>query len=285
MRRAWPILRDYTLITVGALLAALAVDFFLAPNNVVTGGITGSAMLLHTFFGTPIGLLTLLANIPLFVIGFRSLGGLVFGIRTLYATVVMSLAIDLLMPYARPVTGDPLLYTLYGGLLDGLGVGLVFRARGTTGGIDIIARLIERRTGIQPGRSMLGMNILVFAAAFFGYGPEKALYALLTSFVGSLALDYTLGAGTGARQALIVTAQPDAITHALLYDLNRGVTVLEGHGGFTGTARGVLLCVVGRAEISFLKAIVAQADPHAFVIIGEANEVIGEGFRPHPPPK
>jgi uncharacterized membrane-anchored protein YitT (DUF2179 family) len=285
MKRLWPILRDYTMITAGALLAALAVDFFLAPNNVVTGGITGSAMLLHTFFGTPIGLLTLLANIPLFVIGFRSLGGLVFGIRTLYATVVMSLAIDLLMPYARPITGDPLLYTLYGGLLDGLGVGLVFRARGTTGGIDIIARLIEQRSGIQPGRSMLGMNVLVFAAAFFGYGPEKALYALLTAFVGSLALDYALGAGTGARQALIVTAQPDAITQALLYDLNRGVTVLEGHGGFTGTTRSVLLCVVGRAEISFLKAIVGQADPHAFVIIGEANEVIGEGFRPHPPAK
>ena len=132
---------------------------------------------------------------------------------------------------------------------------------------------------------MLGMNLLVFAAAFFGYGPDKALYALLTSFVGSLALDYTLGAGMGARQALIVTAQPDAITQALLHDLGRGVTVLEGHGGYTGTARGVLLCVVGRAEISFLKAIVSQADPHAFVIIGEANEVIGEGFRPHPPPR
>jgi uncharacterized membrane-anchored protein YitT (DUF2179 family) len=285
LRRFWPIVRDYTMMTAGALLAALAVDFFLAPNNVVTGGITGGAMLLHTFFGTPIGLLTLLVNIPLFVIGFRSLGGFVFGIRTLYATVVMSLAIDLLMPYARPITGDPLLYTLYGGLMDGLGVGLVFRARGTTGGIDIIARLIEQRTGIQPGRSMLGMNLLVFAAAFFGYGPENALYALLTAFVGSLALDYTLGAGTGARQALIVTAQPDAIIQALLYDLSRGVTVLDGHGGYTGTARGVLLCVVGRAEISFLKAIVSQADPHAFVIIGEANEVIGEGFRPHPPPK
>jgi uncharacterized membrane-anchored protein YitT (DUF2179 family) len=285
MKQIWLTLRDYTMMTAGALLAALAVDFFLVPNNVVTGGITGGAMLLHTFFGTPIGLLTLLVNIPLFVLGFRSLGGLVFGIRTLYATVVMSLAIDLLAPYARPITGDPLLYTLYGGLLDGLGVGLVFRARGTTGGIDIIARLIERRTSIQPGRSMLGMNLLVFAAAFFGYGPEKALYALLTAFVGSLALDYTLGAGTGARQALIVTTQPDAITRALLHDLGRGLTVLEGHGGYTGTARDVLLCVVGRAEISFLKAIVSQADPHAFVIIGEASEVIGEGFRPHPPAK
>lgn len=281
MKRAWPILRDYAMLTAGAILAALAVDLFMVPNDVVTGGVTGAAMLLRTFLGTPVGLVTLAANIPLLVLGFRSLGGLVFGIRTLYATVAMSLAIDLLAPYVRPVTSDPLLYTLYGGLLDGLGVGLVFRARGTTGGIDIIARWIERRFGFQPGRSMLAMNLLVFGAAFGVYGPEKVLYALLVSFVGSLALDYTLGAGTGARQAMIVTARPDAITQTLLHDLGRGVTVLEGTGGYTGASRAVLICVVARAEISFLKNIVGTADPQAFVVIGEANEVLGEGFRPH----
>jgi uncharacterized membrane-anchored protein YitT (DUF2179 family) len=285
MKKAWPIVRDYTMLTVGAVLAALAVDLFMVPNDVVTGGITGAAMLLRSFFGTPVGLVTLVANIPLLILGIRALGGFVFGVRTLYATVAMSLAIDLLAPYVRPVTSDPLLYTLYGGLLDGLGVGLVFRARGTTGGIDIIARWVERRYGVQPGRSMLAMNLLVFAAAFGAYGPEKVLYALLVSFVGSLALDYTLGAGTGGRQALIVTTQPDAITQALLHDLGRGVTVLEGYGGYTGTSRAVLLCVVARSEISFLKQIVGSADPSAFVVVGEASEVLGEGFRPHSPPR
>src|SRR5262249_34102879 len=285
MKRLWPILRDYTLLTIGAMLSALAVDLFLGPNNVVTGGITGAAMLLHSFFGTPIGLVILLANIPLFVIGFRSLGGLVFGVRTLYATAAMSLAIDLMAPYARQLTSDPLLYTLYGGMLDGLGVGLVFRSRGTTGGGGVIAPLSQQRTRLPPGRSMLAMSLLVFSVAFFGYGPEKVLYALLTAFVSSLALDYTLGAGTGARLALIITAQPDAITQALLHDLGRGVTVLEGYGGYTGMARAVLLCVVGRAEVSFLKAIVAPADLHAVVIIGEAHEGIRGGFRPHPPSK
>lgn len=284
MNRVWPLLRDYTLLTAGAIITALAVDIFMIPNNVVTGGVTGAAMLLRTFFGTPVGLVTLLANIPLLIIGFRSLGGFVFGARTLYATVVMSLAIDLLAPYVRPVTADPLLYTLYGGLLDGLGVGLVFRARGTTGGIDIIARLLERRRGVQPGRSMLIMNLLIFAAAFGAYGPEKVLYALLVAFVASLALDFTLGAGMGGRQALIVTAQPQAITQSLLTSLGRGVTVLEGHGGYTGTSRAVLLCVVRRSEISFLKNTVSSADPQAFVVIGEANEVLGEGFRAHLPP-
>jgi uncharacterized membrane-anchored protein YitT (DUF2179 family) len=205
----------------------------------------------------------------------------VFGVRTLYATVAMSLAIDALAPYVRPITSDPLLYTLYGGLLDGLSIGLIFRARGTTGGIDVIARLIENRYGVPPGRSMLAMNLIVFAAAFGVYGPENVLYALLVAFVGSIALDRTLGAGAGERQALIVTTQPDAITQGLLHDLERGETVLEGYGGYTGASRAVMLCVVSRAEVSFLKAIVGQADPAAFVIIGEAGEVVGEGFKPH----
>lgn len=285
IQKSWPILRDYLLLTAGALLIALSVDIFLVPNNVVTGGVTGMAIMLRSFLGTPIGLVTLLANIPLFILGFRALGGLVFGIRTAYATIVMALLIDLLAPYVRPVLGDPLLYTLYGGLLDGLGVGLVFRARGTSGGIDIIARLIERRTGTQPGRSMLIMNVLVFGVAGLFYGPEKVLYALLVAFVSSRTLDFTLGAGTGSRHALIVTALPDAITQELLHGLGRGVTLLEGYGGYTGASRAVLLCVVERSELSFLKAIVGRIDPQAFVVIGVASEVIGEGFVPHPNPK
>ena len=278
MQRAWPVLRDYLLITIGAVLVAASVNMFLTPNRVVMGGLTGGAQLLNTFLGTPIGLVTLIANIPLFVIGFRSLGGFVFGVRTIYATVVMSLAIDLLAPYMRPVTADPLLYTLYGGLLDGLGVGLVFRARGTTGGVDIIARLLERRFALRPGRSILAMNLVVFGLTLFAYGPENVLYALLVAFIGSVALDYVLAAGSGARQAFIITTQPEPITQALLHDLGRGVTLIEGQGGYTGARRAVLLCVVARSEISFLNALVSRVDPHAFVVIGEAQEVVGEGF-------
>lgn len=283
LRKIYPVLRDYLLMTVGAVMVAASINMFLVPNNVVTGGITGLAMLLNTFFKTPVGLVSLVVNIPLFVLGFRRLGGLVFGLRTLYATAVMSLAIDLLAPAMKPVTADPLLYTLYGGLLDGIGVGLVFRARGTTGGIDIVARLLEQRFAVQPGQSMLVMNVVVFGASLLVYGPEKTLYALLAAFVGSRALDYTLAAGTGARQGLVITERPTAITQALLHDLGRGVTVLEGQGGYTGAGRAVLLCVVARHEISFLKEIVSQHDPHAFVVIGEANEVLGEGFRPFVP--
>jgi uncharacterized membrane-anchored protein YitT (DUF2179 family) len=282
-RRALATLYDYGMITVGALLVALAVRVFLVPNNVVTGGLTGVAQLLSTVVGTPVGLVVLALNVPLLALGWRQLGGFVFGVRTAYAIVVMSLAIDLLAPYARPVTADPLLYSLYGGVLDGVGLGLILRARGTAGGTDIVARLIETRLGVQPGRTLLTCDVAIFGAALFAYGPEKILYALLVAFVSSRAVDFVLSAGRGSRQALIITEHPEGITRALLHDLGRGVTMLEGVGGYTGAARAVLLCIVSRPEVGALKAAVSAADPRAFVIIGEAGEVIGEGFRPMAP--
>ncbi|WP_298408132.1 YitT family protein [uncultured Chloroflexus sp.] len=277
-RRIARTLYDYALLTIGALLSATAVRFFLVPNQVVTGGITGVAQLLNTFLGTPVGIVVLILNVPLLIAGWRYLGGAVFGARTLYTVVVMSLAIDGLAPFARSITNDPLLYSLYGGLIDGLGIGLVLRARGTTGGSDILARLIERRFSIQPGRSLLGFDTLVFTAALFSYGPEKILYALLVAFTASRTIDTVLAAGKGARQALIITSTPDPIRQAVLTRLGRGITQLEGIGGYTGASRAVLLCVVARTEIGTLKNIIATADPAAFVIVGEVDEVIGEGF-------
>jgi uncharacterized membrane-anchored protein YitT (DUF2179 family) len=250
---------------------------------VITGGVTGIAQLLSTVVGTPVGLVVLVLNVPLLALGWRRLGGFVFGARTAYAIVVMALAIDLLAPYARPVTADPLLYSLYGGVLDGIGLGLILRARGTAGGTDIVARLVETSLGVQPGRTLLACDAAIFSVAFFTYGPENILYALLVAFVSSRAVDFVLSAGTGSRQALIITERPEGITRSLLHDLGRGVTVLEGVGGYTGTARAVLLCIVSRPEVGALKAAVSAADPQAFVIIGEAGEVIGEGFRPMAP--
>jgi uncharacterized membrane-anchored protein YitT (DUF2179 family) len=276
---------DYALMTVGAMLVALAVRVFLVPNNVITGGLTGVAQLLSSLFGTPVGLVVLILNVPLLIFGWRRLGGFVFGVRTIYTLVLMALAIDLLAPYVRPVTAEPLLYSLYGGLLDGVGLGLILRARGTAGGTDIVARLVETRYGIQPGRTLLVCDLVVFSGAFFAYGSEKILYALLVTFVCTRAVDFVLTAGRGARQALIITERPDGITQTLLHDLGRGVTVLEGVGGYTGTARAVLLCIIIRSEVGALKAAVASADPHAFMVIGEASEVIGEGFRPMVPPR
>lgn len=276
-------LRDYLIMTVGVICVAISVDLFLVPNNVVTGGVTGVAIILNDLFGTPIGMISLLLNIPLLIAGFRYLGGFVFGVRTVYATVALSFAIDLLNPYVSrymSATADPLLYTLYGGVLDGVGVGLVFRVQGTTGGVDIIARFLQRWRAIPMGRSLLAMNVLVFAAAAYLFSLDKLLYALLVAFISGRTVDLVLEGASYARQAVIITGHPDKIQRSILHTLGRGVTVLEGRGGYTAAERTVLLSVVAQSEISVLKAIVRDCDDSAFVIFSNVNEVLGEGFRP-----
>lgn len=278
------IARDYLLMTIGAICVAISVNLFLAPNDVVTGGVTGVAMILNDLFGTPIGAVVLLINIPLLAAGFRYLGGFVFSIRTIYATVVLSFALDLLAPYIGEIIQaprDPLLYTLYGGLLDGLGVGLVFRAQGTTGGVDIVARFLQRWRAVPMGRSLLAMNIIVFAAAAYLFSFNNVLYAVLVAFVSGRTVDLVIeGATAYARQAIIITQRPDHIRSAILHTLGRGVTVLEGRGGFTANERTVLLSVVAQSEVSGLKKIVHECDTQAFVVFSDAKEVLGEGFRP-----
>lgn len=276
-------LRDYLIMTIGAVCVAISVDLFLAPNNVVTGGVTGVAMILNDLFGLPIGLAVLVMNVPLLIAGFRYLGGFVFGVRTIYATVAMSLAIDLLAPYINQylqAPSDPLLYTLYGGLLDGVGIGLVFRVQGTTGGVDIIARFLQRWRGIQMGRSLLAMNALIFAAAASIFSLDKVLYALLAAFISGRTIDVVLEGASYARQAIIISSQPDQIRMAIIERLGRGVTELPGRGGFTAAERTVLLSVVAQSEVSVLKAVVRECDPQAFVVFSNVNEVLGEGFKP-----
>lgn len=276
-------LRDYLIMTIGVICVAISIDLFLVPNNVVTGGLTGVAIILNDLFGTPIGLVSLILNIPLLIAGFRYLGGFVFGIRTVYATVALAFAIDLLNPYVgryMSATADPLLYTLYGGVLDGVGVGLVFRSQGTTGGVDIIARFLQRWRAIPMGRSLLAMNVLVFAAAAYLFSLDKLLYALLVAFISGRTVDLVLEGASYARQAVIITAYPEKIQSSILHTLGRGVTVLEGRGGYTATERTVLLSVVAQSEVSVLKAIVRECDANAFVIFSNVNEVLGEGFRP-----
>lgn len=279
--RLFPIVRDYLALTAGAASVALAVDLFLVPHDVVAGGVTGVAILLHAAAGTPIGLVILAINVPLFLAGLRYLGGATFGARTAYATVVLALAIDAFAPLGgRLKVGEPMIYTLYGGLLEGFGLGLVFRARGTTGGIDIIARLLQRGFGMPLGQAMLMLDALIFLVAGLAFGATPALYALLVSFVSSRTINVVQEGVNYARSAVIVTTQPDRIRSAVLEELRRGVTTLEGRGGYTAEGRPVLLCVVARSEESYLKELIGRIDPGAFVVITAAVDVFGEGFKP-----
>lgn len=277
-----PILRDIVLMTIGAILVAFATRVFLIPNQVVTGGVTGIAIITNTFWPVPIGAIVLAVNIPLVLISMRYLGGWRFALRTLYTTVLMSFAIEYSTGILDSVTDDPLLYSLYGGLISGVGGGLIFRARSTGGGFDIVARLLEQRFGYAPGRSSLILNGMVFAIAMVIYGPEKILYAILVSYVASRALDVVLSFGGGMNQVFIVTSLPAEVSAAILKDLNRGVTVVSAKGAYTGSDRAMLMCVMTKSEVPNLTHVVSHTDSQAFVVIGEAAEVFGKGFRALP---
>ena len=278
-RKARLLAWDYLLLTGGALLLAANVNLFLAPNRVVSSGVTGIGMLSHYLWGWPIGLVTLVLNIPIFVAGFKW-GGWRLLLRTVYATAIMTAGIDLLAPFLPPITGDPLIFTLFGGLLDGVGIGLVLRGEGTTGGTDIIAQLLNRRRGIGFGTTFIVVNSIILLAAAWVVGLMPVLYALIVNFVSGRVVD-TVQEGSGyARSFLIVSTRSAEIQQAILDDLERGVTLLDVRGGYTEAPLSALYVVVSRSQVTHLKRLISERDPAAFVVVSEAHEVLGEGFRP-----
>ena len=271
---------DYAQIILGATLVGLGTNWFFVPNKVVSGGVTGVSILFHYGFDTPVGLVNLLLNIPLMIIGWRWAGGMKFLLRTLVAVVVMSAVIDLTQGYLTAPTSDRLLVICYGGLIDGLGMGLVFRARGTTGGTDVLARVAHRFLGIGIGQTLLALNIVIFAVAAFQFGAEAVMVALALAFVSARVLDTVQAGFSVSRQAIIITTKPSRVRDTIFQSLGRGVTFMEATGGFSGEARPMVYVVVAAHEVARLKMRVAEVDPGAFVAISKAQEVLGEGFAP-----
>jgi uncharacterized membrane-anchored protein YitT (DUF2179 family) len=282
-KQFWPTLRDYALVLAGALLEAAGLRLFLVPANLAMGGISGISQLINHYTGWPIGIMIFIGNLPLFLVGWRYLGGRRFVTRTIVAVVAYSLFTDLLLllPFfpKNGITDDVVLNSLYGAVVLGIGYGLVYRAQGTSGGSDILARILNRWRAIPMTQSYLITDTLVILAAGFVFGWPRALYAIIVLYVSGLVADSTLeGAGT-VRTALIVSAQSEAISGRILAEMERGVTILEGAGAYTDEARPILYCVVTRSEVQQLKMIVHETDPKAFMVIGVAYEALGEGFQ------
>ncbi len=284
MKKFWPTLWDYFLVIAGSLVQALALRLFLVPADLASGGISGISQLVNHYTGWPIGLMVFIGNIPLFLLGWRFLGGRRFVLRTVTAVVAYSLFTDLLVILPvfpkNGLTDDLVLNSLYGAVVSGIGYGLVYRAQGTSGGSDILARILNRWRGIPMTQSYLMTDTVVILAAGFVFGWKQALYAIITLYVSGLVVDTTMeGAGT-ARTALIVSNQSEAIAQRILTEMERGATLLEGKGAYTGSARPVMYCVISRSEVQQLKAIVHEVDQKAFMVIGVAHEALGEGFQP-----
>jgi len=292
MKKYLPTILDYVLIVIAALIQALSLRLFFIPANLASGGVTGISQLINHFTGWPIGFMILLGNIPLFALGWRFLGGVRFALRTAVAVFMLSALTDFLVRTAmfapngagtrliNDLQGDIFLNALYGAVVSGIGYGLVYRARGTSGGSDVLARILSHYRGVPMTTSYLIVDTAVILGAGFVFGWKAALYAMIALYVSGLVAESTLEGGGTVRTAMIVTGEPESIAARVLEELERGATILEGTGAYTGAGRPVLYCVITRAEVATLKSIVREVDPRAFMVIGVAHEALGEGFRP-----
>lgn len=277
----FPLVRDYALILVGAILQALSMVLFYIPGKLAAGGVSGIAQLIGNFTGWPVGVLYISLNVPLMVLGWKYLGGRRFLTRTIFAVLGYSIAMDLLtaMLPANGLTSDSILNALYGGVIGGVGVGLVLRGQGTTGGTDILVRVLNRWRGIPYSQTYIATDVFVVLTAGLSFGWELALYAVVALYVGGLAAEFAAEGVRTTRMVLIVTSNPQVVAQRVIDKLQRGVTSWQGQGMYSGQERQILFCAVSRAEVNPIKAIVHEADPKAFVVIGEAYEAWGEGFK------
>ena len=267
---------SYAQIILGALIGGAAYPLFMTPNKIAPGGITGIATILNHLFHWPVGTVTLIMNIPLFLISYRAMGR-IFAFRSLVATLFFTLFIDVLP--LQPMTTDPLLGALYGGVMLGAGLGLIMRGGATTGGSDMVARMVNKRFQfISTGSFLFAIDFAVVVSAGFLIGATEALYSLICIFLSARIMDTIIIGFSSNKACFIISSRWQEISDRIMRDMDRGVTQLTARGAYTGAERPTLLCVIGRSEIMALKRILREEDEKAFVIIVEAHEAIGDGF-------
>ena len=272
--------RNVAMTLLGCVLWGVSFSFLTFPNNIVSGGLTGIAQILNLLMGLPVGVMIIVMNIPLFVLAWRKFG-LRFIIYSLIGMVGSSVAIDCFNLLHIRLTNDILLAAVYGGLLKGLGYGLVFASGGTSGGSDILVRMLRRKYAyIELGNFDLALNVVVVAAfAAIFKRSDAAMYTIITMFVSSRVVNLILYGTANSSICYIVTAYPHEIARGISDSLRRGATLLKGEGAYTGEERDVVLCAVKRHQIPALKKIVSDMDEHAFVIVTQSHEVFGKNFQ------
>ena len=266
----------YLHIIVGCLIGGMAYPLFLIPCGIAPGGLTGVGIICHHLFSWPVGTVSLVLNIPLFILSYRQMGP-VFAFRSLIAMTLFSLSIDLL-PFA-PMTEDPLLATLFGGILLGVGLGMIMRGGATTGGTDMMARLLHKHISfLSVGVLLFAMDFIVIVAAAVFIGANEALYAIIDIYASSKMIDAVLSGLTADKACFIISDAWEKVSERILTEMNRGATQLKARGAWSKEERPVVMSVVSRNELSTIKKIVQEEDESAFMFVTEAYEALGEGF-------
>ena len=270
---------QYLLITLGSLVFALGQLYFIKPLHIPMGGVSGIALVTNYLWNLPIGVVSIVLNIPLFFLGWRTLGrGFFF--KTAFGTVVSSVFVDLLVNIVPAFDGEMLIAALYGGLIMGAGYGLIFRAGGTSGGVDIIAKWMNKQKDIPIGTTNLIANAVVIIGSALIYGNlDSALYAMITSYLTSMVIDKMIYGMDAQKSAMIITSKPKEVASAVMTVLNRGCTGMDATGMYTGDKRTVLICAVRRHETGTLKKLILEQDDRAFMLISNISEVFGTNFK------
>ncbi len=267
----------YAGITLGCFIASASINLFLVPSHLLTGGATGIAIIVYYLTGLPIGLQTLLYNIPILIASWKTMGR-EYTIDVVIGTVIFSVALDLLKflnGYA-PLS-DSMLSAIFGGVFNGIGYGIVFRMNGSTGGFDVIGAIVKKYWSLSMGGAIFAFNCIIMCIAAFLFGIAPAMFTLICMFVNATVTDRVVAGFNHRKAVLIVSDQAQAIAKSIM-EFGRGVTFLHGQGAFTGKERNVVFVVVKLTQLSKIKLITHTVDPHAFMIVMSANEVMGRGF-------
>lgn len=268
----------YIIIFFGALIAAIGLETFLIPNEVIDGGVVGISIMGEAVFGYPMGLFLVVLNLPFVLLGYKQIGKS-FAIATIFAIIVLSLWSYILDPYLGTVTEDLFLAAIFGGIIDGLGVGLIIRAGGSLDGTEMVAIILDKKTAFSVGEVVMFFNLFILGSAGFLFGWNKAMYSLVAYFVIAKMIDVVIKGLDESYAVFIVTSQHVRMAEVLMARLGRGVTLLHGEGAYSGAERKVLYAVVTRLEIQKLKEIVLEEDASAFVTINPVNDIIGGSFK------
>jgi len=263
-------------VILGAIIVAISINSLIIPNGIADGGVTGIAIIIYYLLEWPVGWVVLGLNIPLFLLGLKFVGRS-FLLLSLLGVVTLSAALDLTTGIPA-LTKDLLLASIFGGVMTGIGMGIIFRSQGSLGGTDILAVLFSRVTSFSVGQILLGIDAVIFLGVALLFGPEIAMYAMIYMFIVTKVIDFVQEGLTRSKAVLVISNKPEIIAHDIMTKLERGVTYFDAEGAYSGDYKKVLYCVVNRTEFTRIKDIIFEHDPQAFITTFDAPEVVGEGF-------
>lgn len=277
-RRHLNVAKEYLFITVGCFLFSTSLNYFFISNHLAEGGATGICLIMRYLFNFPISITYLAINIPLLIIGWKFLGR-EFLLKTVFGTLCMSLFMALTSRFRGP-TDDIMLATVYGGLISGIGLGLIFMVDGSTGGTDIIAILINKHFDIPIGRVLLIIDVIILSVVALIFGKRIVMYTLIAKLIISKSIDYFQDGYKKSKEVIIFSSKYEEIRDRIIKDADRGVTLVKAEGGYSHKYLPMIFCITSKFDLNTIKNIVRDVDPEAFLTVSDVSEVLGKGFNP-----